>query len=47
VFAVLAALCFLGRLLHLHLGGVDLVVLGLLFMALALIVSSPIIPWKH
>ncbi len=30
MFALLAALAFLGRLLHLHLAGVDLTVLGLL-----------------
>ncbi len=41
MFALLAALAFLGRLLHLHLAGVDLTVLGLLFIALALVVPWP------
>jgi hypothetical protein len=48
MFAALAALCFLAELLHLHLGSVDLTVLGLFFVSLALVFSgAPILPWKH
>jgi hypothetical protein len=36
MFAIIAALCFLGALLKLSLGSVDLVVLGWLFVALHL-----------
>ena len=42
MLALLAALCFLAELLHLSLGNVDLVVLGLFFIALHLVVPVPV-----
>ena len=45
MFAIIAALCFLLALLHVQLGDVNLVTLGLLFVALHLIV--PVIPFSY
>ncbi len=42
MFAILAALCFLFALLGVHLGSVNLVTLGLLFVALHLAVPVAI-----
>jgi hypothetical protein len=48
MLALIAALCFLADLLDLDLGGVDLVVLGLFFVALHLVVPVPVpLPWPR
>jgi hypothetical protein len=46
MFALLAALCFLAMLLKLHLGGVDLEVLGWFFVALHLLLGVPLVFWR-
>jgi len=46
VFPILAAVCFFLVLIHASLGGIDLLALGLLFMALGLLVGPwPLGPW--
>ena len=47
MFAILALICFVLVLIHVPLGTVNLVVLGLAFMAAQLAFGSPIvvIPW--
>jgi hypothetical protein len=49
VLALLAALCFLAELLGLKLGSVDLVVLGLFFVALhlAIGIGAPLVFWRR
>lgn len=44
MFAALALLCFILQLFHVHIGSIDLVVLGLAFVALHLMVGIGI-PW--
>lgn len=46
MFAILAVVCFLLALFHAHIGDIDLVVLGLVFLA-AHFIWSPALPWSR
>lgn len=52
MFALLALLCFVLALFHAHLGDIDLVILGFVFISLALLFGAwPIgggpLPWRR
>lgn len=47
MFAICALVCFLLALFHAHVGDLDLVVLGLAFIALHLIWSPVGLPWNR
>jgi hypothetical protein len=46
VFALVALICFVLALFHVHIGQVDLVILGFVFVALHLMVGWGI-PWSR
>lgn len=49
MFALIAAICFFLALFHIHLGSIDLVILGLFCIALHLFIGgwTPSIPWRR
>lgn len=48
MFALIALICFVLALFHVHIGNVDLVVLGLVFVALQLMYAVALpTPWRR
>jgi hypothetical protein len=47
MLAILALLCFVLALFHVHIGSIDLVILGLCFVAAHLAFGLGLTPWRR